>query len=794
MKKTLAALLTALQVLGVLPIGALKAFAQHNVQVQLQQPGSSLGGVPVAAVSLNQGGAGIQPVSLSLGMNLPSLRLAPAAGQANTLQLPGAVFVSVPGSGVSAPVQTRANAQASAFVPRVGQALPAASRRNVSIESPSDADTLQAGTPEKGPAPDAKSGMAAARKALELPALKENAPSEASRGAIDTIFTALRGEGQAKAAQAELSQAPQVMGSLNAVVPGNRLSLTQTQEAPAQAAKTEVPAPRAAQTEARKSSWKGKALISAAVVAASLALPLLIPHASAVAAAGSITLSVIGIPQIISNFKAGKEGVKDLVLASPLIWFAAATLLSVVSIGQGSSLWWNVANLAGVAESAVVVGQINYYKRDAKALKATALTALGVLAPIPLIAVQAFMPLTAWVSVAFTAAMALLWVLNWPQIKQNYKLFKEEGRPPKGIAPLYPALVVAGSLMHLFGALVGLDLRWAMNAAIAILTAGTVLGQVYAPKAANAVVSPLVRLADAILPGKKAAPKREAPAEQAIPDAAMTKARAKIASLFEDHDLARFAETDPEARVEEILAKARALPGRSAIILQAPTAAGKSTLANGLGQALNGRIKTFSVDRYYKSEQDVPKDSKGQPEWDKPEALDLDRVAADIRDLLAGKRVELADHDMKTGIYTPKSGEFLQLGENDVVLVDSTYASHPKILAALEGRASLNIHLTAPTVVRLTRRLLRDTRERGTPPAVNLRWWGGVLKNERLHILPLGRYADVTLNLVSLAELTELTEKLARILAQEEVHGTDPETPRLLEEMVLASLAADEAR
>ncbi|MEK7743760.1 MAG: hypothetical protein AAB578_05180, partial [Elusimicrobiota bacterium] len=495
------------------------------------------------------------------------------------------------------------------------------------------------------------------------------------------------------------------------------------------------------------------------------------------------------IPQIISNFKTGKEGVKDLVLASPLIWFAAATLLSVVSIGQGSSLWWNVANLAGVAESAVVVGQINYYKRDAKALKATALTALSVLAPIPLIAAQAFMPLTAWVSVAFTAAMALLWVLNWPQIKQNYKLFKEEGRPPKGIAPLYPALVVAGSLMHLFGALVGMDLRWAMNAAIAILTAGTVLGQVYAPKAANAVVSPLVRLADAVLPGKKAAPKREAPAEQAIPAEAMAKARAKIASIFEGHDLARFAETDPEARVEEILAKARALPGRSAIILQAPTAAGKSTLANGLGQALNGRIKTFSVDRYYKSEQDVPKDSKGQPEWDKPEALDLDRVAADIRDLLAGKRVELADHDMKTGVYTPKSGEFLQLGENDVVLVDSTYASHPKILAALEGRASLNIHLTAPTVV-----LLRDTRERGTPPAVNLRWWGGVLKNERLHILPLGRYADVTLNLVSLAELTELTEKLARILAREEVHGTDPETPRLLEEMVLASLAADEAR
>ena len=44
---------------------------------------------------------------------------------------------------------------------------------------------------------------------------------------------------------------------------------------------------------------------------------------------------VIGIPQIVRNARAGKEAVKDLAIGSSLIWFAAATLLSVVSIGQG---------------------------------------------------------------------------------------------------------------------------------------------------------------------------------------------------------------------------------------------------------------------------------------------------------------------------------------------------------------------------------------------------------------------------------------------------------------------------
>ena len=107
-------------------------------------------------------------------------------------------------------------------------------------------------------------------------------------------------------------------------------------------------------------------------------------------------------------------------------------MLSVVSIGSGASLWWNVANVAGVIESAAVVGQINWHKRDAKELKATALTALAVLAPLPLIAMAAFMPLSAWLTASFTAAMGLLWVLNWPQIRQNFKIFEKEGRAPQG--------------------------------------------------------------------------------------------------------------------------------------------------------------------------------------------------------------------------------------------------------------------------------------------------------------------------------------------------------------------------
>lgn len=249
-----------------------------------------------------------------------------------------------------------------------------------------------------------------------------------------------------------------------------------------------------------KTLWAKPALRLAASflagAASVAAFPWLAANVAAVAAAGSIVLSVIGIPQILHLYKTKKEGVKDLAVGSTLIWFAAAVLLSAVSIGNGSSIWWNAANVAGVAESAAVLGQINYYKRDAKDLKATAKTVAASLAPLPFMALQAFMPLSAWVSVAFWAAMGLLWVLNWPQIRQNYRIYQAEGRAPKGTSPLYPALVALGSLLHLYAAAMGGDVRWMMNAGIAILTAGIVLAQIFFPKAANSVVAPLIKLSE----------------------------------------------------------------------------------------------------------------------------------------------------------------------------------------------------------------------------------------------------------------------------------------------------------
>lgn len=268
-----------------------------------------------------------------------------------------------------------------------------------------------------------------------------------------------------------------------------------------------VPAPQA--PAPAKSFWKKPAvkaaLALAAVGAVAAAVPLLAPYAAVVAAAGSVALSVIGVPQIVKNHRA-PEAMKDLAIAGPLIWFAAAGLLSVVSIGSSSSFWWNAANIAGAVEAGIILAQINRRKQDPKEKRATMLTVGAVIALVPLVALHAFMPLSSWLTASFATAMGLLAVLNWPQIRRNDAIFRTEGRAPRGIAPLYPALVVGGSLLHLYAALAAGDVRWAVNSGFGILTTSLVLAQIYAPRAAHALLGPVVRLLERLLPRKTALP------------------------------------------------------------------------------------------------------------------------------------------------------------------------------------------------------------------------------------------------------------------------------------------------
>ncbi|TBR18307.1 hypothetical protein EPO15_15300, partial [bacterium] len=388
MKRWTAAFLSLLQLFTSFGPGVSSALAQYNVRAQVQAP---VGGIGVAPV----------PAGALAPLTAPSLSFKPTLASPSVL--PSLPTVSAQAALPTASVQARAvpTAQAAAL------ASPAALARPVSAAA---VQTPERAAPALLKAAQASPAVEGARQAAaDLPALPADMPADAAKGNAEASFAALLGQRLVKTS-GDVS-GPAVFAAGAEIQGRNSSPLSRLRERVGVRAGDELPSPRPlpqGRERGNSSLWSKPAVRWAAAglgaVAAVAAIPLLIPHAGVVAAIGSAALTVIGIPQIVKNFRGGQATVKDVVLSGNLIWFAAATLLSVVSIGNGASLWWNLANVAGVVESAFVVGQINAYRRDKAELKATAAVVAGSAALVALIATQAFMPLKAWLDLSFTAA------------------------------------------------------------------------------------------------------------------------------------------------------------------------------------------------------------------------------------------------------------------------------------------------------------------------------------------------------------------------------------------------------
>ncbi len=236
----------------------------------------------------------------------------------------------------------------------------------------------------------------------------------------------------------------------------------------------------------------GAAALTILVFLAAAAVLVAVTHPTIAAVIGSAELSVLGIPQLVKNFRE-RASAKDVSLETTLIWFFVAFFLSLVSWIRLSSGWYILLNVAGVVESAALLAQVAAYARLEGAIKKCALSAVaaalsGILALGGLLVGR-----TTWAYLLFPAAMGLLIVMNVPQIIKTYDLYRREGTPPK-ITPLYPALVVSGSFLHLIVAMKLGDSFWAFNSVVAVASASLILGQILLPDTTNLVVGQVVEL------------------------------------------------------------------------------------------------------------------------------------------------------------------------------------------------------------------------------------------------------------------------------------------------------------
>lgn len=212
---------------------------------------------------------------------------------------------------------------------------------------------------------------------------------------------------------------------------------------------------------------------------------------------------------------------------------------------------------------------------------------------------------------------------------------------------------------------------------------------------------------------------------------------------------------------------------RPIVLIAGPSSSGKTTFAARLGVQLrvNGAIPhVISLDNYYLNREDCPKDEFGNYDFETIDAIDTAQITRDLKDLLAGKRVEIPSFNFYSGRREYK-GNFLKLSEADVLILEGIHGLNDKIGGDVPREDKFKIFISALTQVniddhnripttdaRLMRRMVRDFLFRGASASTTLDMWPRVLQGEIKYIYPNKERADAFFNSALIYEMCVLKQ------------------------------------
>ncbi|WP_026510481.1 MULTISPECIES: nucleoside kinase [unclassified Butyrivibrio] len=241
----------------------------------------------------------------------------------------------------------------------------------------------------------------------------------------------------------------------------------------------------------------------------------------------------------------------------------------------------------------------------------------------------------------------------------------------------------------------------------------------------------------------------------------------------EFNDLMLVQEALQERRIGEIAQKIYERKGVKFVMIAGPSSSGKTSFAN----RLSIQMRTYglnphpiSLDNYFVNREDTPLNEDGSYNFECLEALDVEKFNEDMVDLLDGKRVEMPTFNFVTG-KREMNGDFLQLGDEDVLVIEGIHGLNEKMSYALPAESKFKIYISALTTLsvdahnripttdgRLIRRIVRDARTRGASAKYTIAMWDSVRRGEHLNIFPYQESADEMFNSAQIYELAVLKQ------------------------------------
>ncbi|MDR2751664.1 MAG: nucleoside kinase [Clostridiales bacterium] len=215
------------------------------------------------------------------------------------------------------------------------------------------------------------------------------------------------------------------------------------------------------------------------------------------------------------------------------------------------------------------------------------------------------------------------------------------------------------------------------------------------------------------------------------------------------------------------------------VLIAGPTSSGKTTFAHRLCVQLkvNGLHPTvISLDNYFWERDKTPKDAFGNYDFESLDALDTKLINEDLSLLLDGQSVLMPSFNFSVGKREYR-GKPLSLNPGDVLVIEGIHGLNEKVTELIPKEEKFKIFVSALTQLniddhnriptsdtRLIRRIVRDSRSRGSSAKVTIAMWPSVLRGENQYIFPFQEEADAFFNSALVYEMCVLKQFVEPLL------------------------------
>lgn len=171
------------------------------------------------------------------------------------------------------------------------------------------------------------------------------------------------------------------------------------------------------------------------------------------------------------------------------------------------------------------------------------------------------------------------------------------------------------------------------------------------------------------------------------------------------------------------------------------TGSGKTTVAKRIVEALpSGEALLVQHDWYYRDRADLELPEREKVNYDEPDALENELLAAHLTELREGRAVEAPQYDFAT--HTRRA-ETVHIDARPIIVVEGILLF---AVPALRERFDLRLFVDTDDDVRLLRRIKRDIRDRGRDiESIQRQYMGTVRLMHEQHVAPTKRFAHLVI-------------------------------------------------